>query len=527
MTLNLFRALTLSAFAFFATVALAQNSSWHDVRDYGAAGDGVIKDTDAINAAIAACTEQGGGTVYFPAGTYLTGSIHMESNLTLHVDNGAELLYSGDPEDSPVVKTRWEGTEVYTYSPLIYAYQKENIAVVGGGLLNGAGVNWWWRTTEDPAREHIAMPGKLAWKALLKRIQEEGYEPVEEDFEVAMHYLRPSLIQSIECKKVLFEGISLLDSPMWMLHPIYCEDLQIRGVKFSSHGPNGDGIDLDSCRNVRISDCFFDTYDDCIVIKSGRDAQGRAIGRPTEFVTITNCVMYQGNGGVVIGSEMSGGIRNITASNIVCYGTDRGIRLKTARGRGAVVENLRFDNWVIENSALESIQISSNYVDLPEEDFSERTPTMRNVAISNVTIVNAAKAINIAGLPEQKVEGLRFSDIVASGEIGLNCDLAEDVEFNNVRINARTGAQFSITNSKGVVLNNVGSRQESQEPVVSVRDVEDLWLTNSHAVAANETFLEVNGAETSNIAVTGSEISNAATPLSVGEEVSEGEVLFK
>ncbi|MEX0332619.1 MAG: glycoside hydrolase family 28 protein [Puniceicoccaceae bacterium] len=489
-----------------------------NVLDHGATGDGETLDTAAIHAAIDACSEAGGGRVVVPAGRYLTGSIHLEDNVNLYLAGGAELLYSGDPEDSPLVQTRWEGTRVYTHGPLIYANGKKNISVTGRGRINGQGVNWWWRNTEDPARVHISQPAKDAWLALFKRIQ--AGEPFEKaDFELPSKFLRPSLVVFYECENVLVEGVTLLDSPMWMLHPIFCENVLINGVSFVSYGPNGDGIDIDSCRNVRVSDCYFDTEDDCIVIKSGRDADGRRVGRASEFITITNCVMYRGHGAVVIGSEMSGGVRDVSASNIVCFGTDRGIRLKTARGRGGVVENLRFDNWVIHDSPQEAIQISSNYVDLPEEPFTERTPTMRNVSISNVTVNGARTVINIGGLAEQPIEGLRFSDIRGRGQAGMVCNLARDVEVHDVRIDAEEGPAFFFSDVEDIHLDNVGTRTSRREPVIALHNARNVWLHDSLAVRGNRTFVQVQGAASNGIIMSGNELSAATKSVILGPDV--------
>ena len=492
-----------------------------NVRDYGAVGDGKVLETDAVRAAIAACEENGGGRVVFPAGRYLTGSIHFVDHMTLHLAEGAELLYSGDPAHSPLVETRWEGNSVYTHGPLIYANGKKNIGLTGRGRLNGQGENWWWRNTEDPARQHLSVPWMQAWKALQKRVQA-GETVTREDFVEPAKFLRPSLVVFYECENVLVEDVTLYNSPMWMLHPIFCENLQVEGVSFVSHGPNGDGIDIDSCRNVRVSNCYFDTEDDCIVIKSGRDADGRRVGRPSEFITITNCVMYRGHGAVVIGSEMSGGVRDVTASNIVCYGTDRGIRLKTARGRGGVVENLRFDNWVIHDSPKEAIQISSNYVDLPEEPFSERTPVMRNIAISNITVNGARQVVNIGGLEEQPIEGLRFSDIRGSGQMGFVCNLGRDIELHDVRIDAEEGPAFRFSDTQNVLLDNVGTHTAAREPVVVLNNVRDLWLHSSRALPGVRTFVQVQGSATQGLLISGNEFTAATTPVILGPDVPAG-----
>jgi polygalacturonase len=459
-----------------APSAGAAKAGTYNVLDYGAAGDGIAKETGAINRAIKAVERAGGGTVYFPAGKYLTGSIHMVDNLTLHLEAGAELLYSGDPADSALVESRWEGTSTFTHGPLIYANGKQNIAITGRGIINGVGKNWWWRTTEGspgPKRDQ-AMIAKTEWREkIYPRVHKEG-KLAKEDYKLSAEFTRPSLVVFFECQNIRVEGVTLTMSPMWLMHAIYSEDINVTGVRFVSEhgGPNGDGFDIDSCRNVRVSDCFFHTGDDCIVIKSGKDDDGRRVARPTEFVTITNCVFYAGHGAVVIGSETSGGINNIVASNNVCKGTDRGIRIKTMRGRGSVIQNVRFDNWVIEDSPREAIHITANYVKIPEEPKSERTPVLRNISISNITVVNAKQVVGIAGLPEQSIENVRMTDITGDGEIGFVADRVDGLELRDIRVDAKTGPAFTFTNAKRLFLDTLSSLESpDRSPTVKIENV--------------------------------------------------------
>ncbi len=461
-----------------APSAGAARAGIYNVLDYGAAGNGIAKETGAINRAIKAIERAGGGTLYFPAGKYLTGSIHMVDNLTIHLEAGAELLYSGDPADSPLVESRWEGTSTYTYGPLIYANGKQNLAITGRGVINGVGKNWWWRTTEGspgPKRDH-AMVAKTEWREkIYPRVHKEG-KLAKEDYKLSAEFTRPSLVVFFECKNIRVDGVTLTMSPMWLMHAIYSEDINVTGVRFVSEhgGPNGDGFDIDSCRNVRVSDCFFDTGDDCIVIKSGKDDDGRRVARPTEFVTITNCVFYAGHGAVVIGSETSGGINNIVASNNVCKGTDRGIRIKTMRGRGAVIQNVRFDNWVIEGTPKEAIHITANYAKVPEEPKSERTPVIRNVSISNITVVDAKQVVGIAGLPEQYIENLRLTDITGTGEIGFVADSVDGLELRDVRIDAKTGPAFTFSKSRNLFLDTLTSlNAPGRKPSVKLVEIAD------------------------------------------------------
>ena len=477
-----FRLLSTAGLAL-ALLASAGFAAGFNVVDFGAVPDGTTKNTAAFAKAIAAVKQAGGGTLTVPAGRYLTGSIHLESNLTLHLEAGAVLLYSGDPADSPLVESRWEGTTAWTYGPLLYANGKENIAITGRGTIDGQGHHWWWRRGDKTPRAEIAEKARPAWVALRDRIQAgEGATVTREDFVEAANFIRPSLVVPFNCRNILVEGVTITNSPMWLLHTIYSENITVRGVSFLSDGPNGDGYDIDSCRNVRISDCYFDTGDDCIVIKSGRDADGRRVGRPTELVTITNCVMHRGHGAVVIGSEMSGGIRDITASNIVCRGTDRGIRLKTQRGRGAVVENIRFDNWVIIDAPREAIHITSNYGRTEPEERGERTPIYRNIAISNVTVINAATVVAIDGITEQPVGQVRMSDINGTGKRGFICSLTDDLELHDIRIDAAEGSPFVFTNSSRLLLDNLRTASERAfSDIVRMENVSDVTTVGPQA----------------------------------------------
>jgi polygalacturonase len=510
-TLSMPRKTLLTAFLLAGLPLAAQAASpSFNVLDYGAVPDGTTMDTAAIARAIAACFSAHGGTVTFPAGRYLTGAIILESNITLDLQAGSELLYSANPADSPIVPNRWESTAAFTHAPLIYANAKVNIAVTGRGTLNGQGANWWWRNgRHDPSRAAEVKPAIDAWHRLYERI-EQGQKPEASEFALAADYLRPSLVQFYSCKNVLVEGVTLTESPMWLLHPIFSENVSIRGVTFVSTGPNGDGIDVDSSSNVRISDCFFSTGDDCIVIKSGRDADGRRADRPTEHVTITNCVMYQGHGAVVVGSETSGGIRDVVASNIVARGTQRGIRIKSMRGRGNTVENLRFDNFVIEGATEEAIEITTLYQDTPPEPFSERTPIFKNMAFSNLTIVGAAQVASIHGLPEKSIEQVRFSDITAYGGKGFICDYSNDMELHNVRVDASAGSAFSFLRVKGLDLDGIASGAPGPDaPVVDLSFCNAVWVHASRAAPGTGTFISDVGRAPGELVLTDNDLKSA------------------
>lgn len=494
--------------------------------DFGAVPDGRTNNTAAFAKVMAACAKAGGGTVWVPAGKYLTGSIELVDNLTLHLDSGAELLYSGNPADSPVVPARFECTNVYSHAPLLYANGRNNIAITGRGTINGQGWNWWWRAGHGKAPAGAdPKAARDAWRKIYDRI-EAGEKLSADDFKVADEYLRPSLVGLYHCKNVLVEGVTLFKSPMWMLHPVYSEDIVVHGVRFVSAdpdgqpsaegtGPNGDGVDVDSCRNVRISDCFFSTSDDCIVIKSGRDNDGLRTNWPTEFVTVTNCVMYKGHGAVVIGSETSGGIRNITASNIVSQGTDTGIRIKSQRGRGGVLENFRFDNWVIQDAQKTAFEITMRYGRTQPEPVSVRTPLFRNFAYSNISVINARKVAAVEGLPERAVENIRFVDVTATGRAGFVADHATGIELHHVDVTAESGSPISFDASSGIVLDDVGAIGKKSTPAIALADTSDVTIRDVRPKAGGQTFLTVSGPSSSGIKVMDADLSGVAHPITL------------
>jgi hypothetical protein len=291
--------------------------------------------------------------------------------------------------------------------------------------------------------------------------------------------------------------------------------------------PNTDGINPQSCRNVRISNCFIDTGDDCITLKSGKDEEGRQKARPTENVTVANCVMYNGHGAVVIGSEMSGGVRNVVAGNIVCVGTDRAVRIKSTRGRGGIVENIRFNNFVVEN-VKEPIYITSFYTYTDLEPVSERTPIFRDIVISNFTIKNCPYTAKIFGLPEMPVQRLRVTDVTASTEEGFICNGVEGLELHNVEVNAGKGAPFRLSNCKNVELRWIKTtKPQADTAVVRLQNVQDAFIQGCRAFGGTGSFLELAGKTTKGIVLIGNELSAAENPFALEDDVPKGAVLEK
>ena len=366
------------------------------ITDFGAVGDGQADCKPALDQAIAACHEAGGGRVVVPAGDwFVKGPIHLKSNVNLHLAAGATIRFSTEPNDYlPVVHTRFEGNEVMNFSPLVYAYEQENIAITGEGTLDGQGSDdsWWaWKTSGGSDANRLRQMG-------------DADVPVGERVFGQGHQLRINFVQPYACKNVLIEGVTIVNSPMWIMHPLLCENVTVRGVTVNSYGPNNDGCDPESCRNVLIEDCFFNTGDDCIAIKSGRNADGRRIGKPSENIIIRGCTMKDGHGGVVLGSEMSGGIRNVFAEDCEMDSPhlERAIRLKSNSLRGGYLENLFVRNIRVGEVSDAVVRINLAY----DKDRGEYDPSVRNVYIENVTSEKSRYPFYFVGLDNQPIENV-------------------------------------------------------------------------------------------------------------------------
>lgn len=395
-----------------------------NVKDYGAVGDGVTKDSKAIQAAINACTD--GGKVVIPAGTYYTAPLTLKSNMTLEIQNGATLLGSRDKSDYPVIKSRWEGTTFNSYESLVTAVDAQNVNIVGEGTIDGnagpivtdssgkvTSMGLWWDTPKatDPSTQTA----------------------------------RPRTIQLINCDGVLIQGVKVQNSPSWTIHPLYSKNITIADVNVKNpsspvDSPNTDGLDPDSVDNLLVVNTTFDVGDDCIAIKSGKDAEGRKIGIPSSNITIRNSLMLHGHGGVTLGSEMSGGINNINIKDDIFDSTNIGVRLKTLRGRGGVIQDVVFDNIMMKNISSDAFNINSNYssngVPLPYTGVvDETTPTIKNLTFKNITAIGAKEASFFQGLQEMPVDGVTLSNINVTADKGLFAQYVKNVKMDHVNIN--------------------------------------------------------------------------------------------
>lgn len=400
------------------------------ITKFGAVGDGQTDCTGAIQRAIEACHSDGGGHVIVAGGTFLTGAVRLKSNVDLHIAEGATLLFDPDPSRYPIVFTRWEGIECMNYSPLIYAFEQKNIAITGGGTLDGGASfdNWWsWGdkrslpVKQQPARDRLFLQGEEG-VPVARRVYGEG------------DFLRPNFIQLYRCSNILIDGLSIIRSPMWEIHPVLSQNITVRNVKILSHGPNNDGVDPESCRDVLIENTSFDTGDDCISIKSGRNNDGRRVGVPSKNIVIRNCRMLDGHGGVVIGSEISGGARNVFAENCTMDSPnlDRAIRFKSNARRGGIVENVFARNIAIGRVSEAVLTIDFLY---EEGANGPEKPVLRNVRLENITSTSSPRVMWIDGFAKSTIEGVHFKNCDFRGvENAEVMGFAGSVSFQNVTI---------------------------------------------------------------------------------------------
>ena len=408
------------------------------ITKYGAVGDGKTDCTEAFRKAIDACAKAKGGRVVVPAGEFSTGAIHLKSNVNLHVSKGATVKFSINPKDYlPIVHTRWEGMELMHLSPLIYAYEQTNIGITGEGTLDGQGKSFFWKWHGNA--RYGGNPDVLSQRPARARLYEmmDKNAPVAERIFGEGHYLRPQFIQPYKCKNVLIEGVKIIDSPMWEVHPVLCENVTVRKLHISSHGPNNDGCNPESCKDVLIEDCFFDTGDDCIAIKSGRNNDGRRINVPTENIIVRGCTMRDGHGGITVGSEISGGVRNLFAENCKLDSPDlwTALRVKNNASRGGKLENFYFRNITVGQVSRAVIEIDFNY---EEGAKGEHIPVVRNYSVENLTSGKSKHAVDIQGLNNAPIYDVSIKnstfEAVAEGSVLKN---VKGVKLDNVKINGK------------------------------------------------------------------------------------------
>ena len=460
------------------------------IQKYGAVADGQTLNTQAFQKAIMACTQAGGGTVLVPAGLWLTGPIMLQNNVNLHLATGALVQFTTDHLQYPLVKTTWEGEEAIRSQAPISGVGLTNIAVTGNGTFDGAGDSW------RPVKKNKLNEGE--WKKLLAsggvlNEKKDSWYPSASSlkgnmlaaagtprksldptaFDDIRDFLRPNMLSLTDCKQILLEGFTIQNSPAWTIHPLLCQDITVRRVTARNpwYGQNTDAIDVESCRNGVLDDCVFSVGDDGLCIKSGRDEEGRRRGVPTENFLIQNCKVYSAHGGFVIGSEMSGGVRNMVVRNCTFQGTDVGLRFKTARGRGGMVENIWVDGITMTDIAGQAILFDMYYAakdPVPQagestappviaaQPLNEGTPQFQHFYIKNVTCKGAETAILVRGLPEMAIKDISLENIVIEANKGLVCQEAENIRLKNVTLlTTDTKPVMEVQNSKNISLDGI------------------------------------------------------------------------
>ena len=406
-----------------------------DVTNFGAIGDNKTDNTEAFNKAIAACNSAGGGRVVVPHGEFMTGAVHLKSNVNLHVSSGGTIRFTRDTRRYPTVFTRFEGTELMNYSPFIYAYEQENIAITGAGTIDGNADEQHWWDWKNRTRGGKALSNAPNDRDKLFQMAERGV-PVEQRVFGEGHYLRPMFIQPYRCKNVLIEGVTLLNSPMWQVHPVLCRNVTVQHLTIRANGgPNTDGCDPESCDGVLIRDTFFKTGDDCIAIKSGRNSEGRRVHIPSQNIIIQGCHMQDGHGGISLGSEISGDVRNVFAEDCELDSPhlDMAIRLKNNAARGGVLENIHVRNIRVGEVAKAAVSVDFFYEEGESGGFK---PVVRDLTVENLTTRKAKYALYLRGFQDAPIEDVRVTNCDFEGVQENNVlEHVKDVSFRNVKIN--------------------------------------------------------------------------------------------
>jgi polygalacturonase len=461
-----------------------------NIKKYGAKPDGITLNTKSIQSAIDDCTTRGGGKVVVPVGMWLTGPLVLKSNVNLFLEKNALLQFTSDFNQFPLVEGNYEGLPQMRNQPPLSATGQQNIGITGFGIIDGSGDAWRSikkdKLTESQWNNLVASGGlvsedKKTWYPSEKtmngsKLKNPGAISPEKTpafYQEIKDFLRPNLLVLTNCKQVLLEGVTFQNSPAWCLHPLMCEDLVVRNVyaKNPWNAQNGDGIDLESCRNVLIENSTFDVGDDGICIKSGRDEERRKRGKPCENVIVRNNIVYHAHGGFVIGSEMSGGAKNIYVDNCTFIGTDVGLRFKTTRGRGGIVENIFINNIVMKDiggaailfdmyyAAVDPVPLAGDKQSAPKVEtlpVSEGTPQFRNFYLKNIICNGAAKALFVRGLPEMNIKNIIMEDMVLQSGVGVNMTEASDITLKNVHlITRKSDPVININNSQNITFDKL------------------------------------------------------------------------
>jgi len=466
--------------------------------EYGGIGDGITLNTDAFKKAIGSLSEKGGGKLVIPKGIWFTGPIELKSNINLHLEKGSVILFSPDFNLYPLVNIIFEGLNTRRCQSPVSGKNLVNVAITGEGSINGSGQAWRplkkAKVTESKWKEVTGSGGvfkeKDYWfpsaKSLKGQQMSEMNVPngnfTDKEWNEIKDFLRPVMISFVECKNVMLQGVLFENSPSWNIHPLMCENVIIDHVfaRNPEYAQNGDGLDVESCKNVLVINSLFDVGDDGICIKSGKDEEGRKRGRATENVIVDNCKVFQGHGGFVVGSEMSGSVRNISVSNCEFLGTDVGLRFKSNRGRGGVVENIYVKNIYMLNivtdsflfdlyyggkSASESLSDNpSGTKDLNVVPVTDETPCFRNIYVKNLVSRNARRAMYFNGLPEMNISNINLENAVITAKLGAELVESDGVKFTNVTVLPTEGAAFILKNVKNFTAKDLKYPAGLQQP---------------------------------------------------------------
>lgn len=459
------------------------------ITDFGALNGGQVLCTQAFTDAIDAVSKKGGGKVIVPRGIWLTGPITLKSNIEIYTEVGAMVVFSNDKSLYPLVETNFEGFNTWRCMSPVNGRNLENIAFTGKGIFDGSGEAWRAvkkeKLTESQWKKLVASGGLVSengktWYPSQQFINGEKVAEMnvprslktKAEFEQVKDFLRPVMISLISCKKVLIDGPTFQNSPAWCIHPLWCEDFTMRNttVRNPWFSQNGDGIDIESCKNSIIHDSNFDVGDDAICIKSGKDKEGRDRGIPNENLIVKNCIVYHGHGGVTVGSEMSGGVRNLHVSNCTFIGTDVGLRFKSNRGRGGVVENIYISNVEMMNIPTQAISFNLYYSgrsaseDMEAGDngsaekllpVTEETPQFKNIVIRDVNCKGALQGILLQGLPEMKLENIQLENIQMEADYGMICTDAKNVKIKNLTLKTKKTPVIDLKNSTDVAIDGL------------------------------------------------------------------------
>jgi polygalacturonase len=489
------------------------SSPFFNVADFGAIGDGKTVCTGAIQKAVDECARAGGGRVVFPAGQYLTGPLFLKSNVHVEVMPGAVLSGITDFEKVPAVAGRFEGIDRTVYAAMFTGLDLENVSITGRGVLDGRGDAWW---------KAFRVVTELRWKMGLA--EREPDNPPD----APLKWPRPRMINLYRCRNVLISGITVVNSPSWNIHPVLCDNVCIDQVTILAppDSPNTDGIDPDSCRNMRISNCYISVGDDCITIKSGYKYLKSHV--PSENIAVTNCVFGRGHGGVGIGSETAGGVRNVTISNCVCEGTARGLRFKTGRGRGNVVENIRAQNVAMRDVG-DALSVSMLYAGGDTQNaapIDEGTPVFRNIHLSDIVASNAKRAALIEGLPEMPVQDLSVSNFVVSAGEGISCSHVSGMIFDNIAVESPQGPMMTASAVRDLEVRRLsGKKPTKQQAIIRFENVTGGLIQSCAAAEGTGTFLELRGPGNRDISLIANRLGSASQEIGFVEGASESAIV--